>query len=562
MANVNADIVIYGGSLSGVAATAKAAANTASNKTLALIVPDPVDHNGSGSCLGSIATIGGQNFFDVGWWTAPGTTNNRDCPHRGTFAWWFGQMGQHYNTAALANLLRSDLKKYEPRLTIYYGYDITRVNWTAPANITSVQIQQIDRDAKGIVQWNHTDSVTTITGSVFIDASESGRLTQLSNFGGTVGRYDWPSTYLDADERGPSGIGHQQAATLMFKVRGINRTVTVDATFSDTDMNGVYSGTGGVEAYKTKKAILDFNNKYGPDGFALKPFNIAQDGPEGNTPMLEKEWWVNMLLVYNVDGRAYDRDYGTSIFPKMKDHYKTVDQAWVEAKSMLEKPEFLPALRSFPGFSQASLVLDNQKKPVVGQILYLRETIHSAQSSSARANGTENTNYAISTKEVELAGDRVEAGEDYTNNYKRRIGLNKYPIDINAYKFEDLKKDGQFVWGSNVAENVRGDLKKSLNPYYVPFDAIATNFMYNLLICGYAASISSAAWASARTLPNQCVLGDAAGIAAAYAVTNNKMPLTFGTDTDIRTIQATLKNSKARLDKESTYYPLPLKLST
>ena len=63
MATTTVDIVVYGGGFAGVAAAAKAAANTASNKTIALIVPDPVDHNGNGSCLGSIGTIGGQNFL-------------------------------------------------------------------------------------------------------------------------------------------------------------------------------------------------------------------------------------------------------------------------------------------------------------------------------------------------------------------------------------------------------------------------------------------------------------------------------------------------------------------
>ena len=65
MATTTVDIVVNGGGFAGVAAAAKAAANTASNKTIALIVPDPVDHNGNGSCLGSIGTIGGQNYFDI-----------------------------------------------------------------------------------------------------------------------------------------------------------------------------------------------------------------------------------------------------------------------------------------------------------------------------------------------------------------------------------------------------------------------------------------------------------------------------------------------------------------
>ena len=74
------------------------------------------------------------------------------------------------------------------------------------------------------------------------------------------------------------------------------------------------------------------------------------------------------------------------------------------------------------------------------------------------------------------------------------------------------------------------------------------NFVYNLLIPGYAASIASLGWAEARVLPNQCVLGDAAGVAAAYAVTNNKQPLNFG-NADIAKIQTTLTQSNALLNK-------------
>lgn len=87
-----------------------------------------------------------------------------------------------------------------------------------------------------------------------------------------------------------------------------------------------------------------------------------------------------------------------------------------------------------------------------------------------------------------------------------------------------------------------------VNPVYIPYDAIATNFVYNLLIPGYAASIASLGWAEARVLPNQCVLGDAAGVAAAYAVTNNKQPLSFS-NADITKIQATLTQSSAKLEK-------------
>ena len=130
------------------------------------------------------------------------------------------------------------------------------------------------------------------------------------------------------------------------------------------------------------------------------------------------------------------------------------------------------------------------------------------------------------------------------------MGLNYYGLDINAYKFEDLKRNGQYIWGHEVTEAVRSDIKfpDHVSPTYITYSAIATNFMYNLLIPGYAAGIASLGWAEARTIPNQCVLGDAAGVAAAYAVNNNIDPLNFGS-ADITAVQNTLKNSGALLEK-------------
>ena len=91
------DIVVYGGGFAGVAAAAKAAANTASNKTIALIVPDPVPHDGRGSCLGGLGTIGGQNYFDI-------RTKDGVLFTQGTFNWWYKQQGLFYSTDAMASM--------------------------------------------------------------------------------------------------------------------------------------------------------------------------------------------------------------------------------------------------------------------------------------------------------------------------------------------------------------------------------------------------------------------------------------------------------------------------
>ena len=538
-------IVVYGATMAGVAAAAKAAKN-APSATIHLIVPDPVDYNGNGCCLGAIGTVGGQNFFDIGWKDVLARTYYTN----GSFKWWCGQMGQHYNVDAMSDLLKRDLTKaeYGGRIKIHYAYDITGIGWES-SHITEVRLKRIFRDTDGTVKWDEKADTLTIAGDVFIDASESGRLTRMSNFGGTVGRYDWPASLLDSDERGSNGKARQQVATLMFKVKNFDRFKADDdeLTAGDKDNNGVYSATGDTRAYKTNTKILNFNNTHGPEGFALKPFNMAQDGPGSD------EWWVNMLLVFNVDGRAYNRDLtgDTSyLFPSdMRSDYKTVDDAWVAARKVLDYPDFLPALRSFLGFEGADLVRDKNGDPVVGNSLYLRETIHSAFSSSDRANGTEDTNYALSAKDFWNPGATKNTGND-SRHYAKRMGLNYYGLDINAYKFEDLKQNGQYIWGHEVTEAARSDIKfpEHVSPTYITYSAIATNFVYNLLIPGYAAGIASLGWAEARTIPNQCVLGDAAGVAAAYAVNNNIDPLNFGS-ADITAVQNILKNSGALLEK-------------
>ena len=552
----NKSIVVYGGTLAGVAAAAKAAGHVDLDKTdITLIVPDPVDHNGNGVSLGVLATVGGQNYFDI-----------RDAAKytKGSFAWWYSQMGEYYSIQDLSDLLKKDLTKpeFKGKINILYGYDIKSIGWGAPANITKVNLCQIEQDSDGRVVWG--TKTCTVAGDVFIDASESGRLTHLSNFGGTTGRYDWPANKLDADERGTSGKARQQVTTLMFKIKGIKKEVLKEEDDNGKTVDGitmnaygdkkVWGANGGKAAYADPtKAIYQFNEKHRAEGIAIKPFNMAEDGKNSN------EWWINTLLVFNVDGRAYNRDKGTSVFPKdMRSDYKTVDDAYVLAKKVLEYPDFLPALRSFPKFENVELVKDSKGKPVVAKTLYLRETIHSAQSSSAtaRANGSEDTNYALHAQDFWDSGATKSTGTD-KRNYAKRVGLNFYWLDINAYKIEDLKDNsGTYIWGKPITGKVREDIKNKgnkkfptvVNPVYIPYDAIATNFVYNLLIPGYAASIASLGWAEARVLPNQCVLGDAAGVAAAYAVTNNKQPLSFS-NADITKIQATLTQSSAKLEK-------------
>lgn len=567
-----ADIVIYGGTFAGVAAAAKAAAS-APNKQVVLIVPSVTStHIKKGTVLtnevlGGLGTAGGQNYMDI-------RKYNNVLPEGGTFKWWFDSVGSFYSPKTLSELMKNDLIKYDvtsgtvsKNLTIEYGYDVEDVAWqSSPYKLTSVTARKLLRAATGYIAWDSTTTRKIITGAVFIDASDDGRLARLANFGGSVGRRDWPVSKLtDTFETGAGVAGHQQAATLMFKVKDFAPTENPGSSSGLTE-SGLRGSYGGIAAYTAASgAVRAFNEGDGKTyGYALKPFNVAE--AEKNSG----QYWVNALLIFNVDGRACERDRLTSFPADFRTGAKTVDEAWVGARKFLKDniavtSQFMKALRSFPGFANATIVTDNgltTGNPIVGDALYLRETIHVA-GTGAKNNGTENTNYALTATACHKAGTSSSTGSD-TGNYATRIGLGYYLTDINAYRREDLLKAGteattkEYIWGSDVALKLRSDMSVSpylidssspQNPVYVPFSAILNPYVSNMLVPGYAANMGSFAWAEMRVLPNLAMMGDAAGVAAAYAANNNKAPFNF-VQADITAVQNTLKTTYgARLDK-------------
>lgn len=537
MATYNADIVIYGGSMAGVAAAAKAAAN-APTKRIVVIVPDT-----SGK-LGGLGTVGGQNFFDRR--TYEGTD-----PQGGTYAYWFSKFGRFYGTAQMAAELAKDLEQYQTtpdRMRILFARDIEDYGKTlSPFRITSLALRSIYRDAEGLHRWGTETDV--VTGSVFIDASDDGRLARLVNFGGTTGRYDWPADRLDADETTSPGRGRQQAATLMISMTNIEFNVpTTDHMEWVTDeRTGTRGIAGGWYTYQDNPVVRAFNDKYGPLGYAIKPFNAAQDGP--GSP----HYWVNILLTFNVDGRVYTRDEGFWRYPTDKrPEYKAVDRAWVDTRNFIKNtPEFMNAVRQFPGMRNAQLMDDGYGYPVVGEVLYLRETIHNSIDATRRAPGTENSNYQITTSEAVNAGAGPGVGSDQ-GNYASRVALNFYQSDINGYKFTDLRDpNGYYRLGSEITRNLRPDIgiTSPTNPVYVPYQALTTNYVANLLNPTYAISTPAYAWAEIRVLPNLIANADAAGVAAAHAANIGKDPLYF-TQTDIASVQNTLvTTANAKLEK-------------
>lgn len=578
-----ADIVVYGGGLAACAAAWKAA-SFAPDKRVALVVPYTARR------YGGLATVGGQNFWDVRYWARDGL-----LPQGGSFSRWFSHTGPFYSTEELAELIASDLGKL-PNLVTFWGLDITAV-YADPGGkrLKALALQPLERGPEGYLHWKGEE--TLLKAEQFIDASEDGRLSFLSGSIVTVGRADWPAAFLPEAEVKSSwvasqgekeaaphlpperlgfaqrvlqlagykevlpevasaegrGVARQQAATLMFKVKGVRPGDYKDMVFI-LSPQGVWGAYGGVRTYTENPVVNRFNRTFGPKGFALKPLNAAQDGR--NSP----EWWVNALLIFNVDGRAHFRDRGSKRYPsnKLPGSLET-DEAWVAARQLLLKPDFINALRQFPGFEGAELVKDPFGQPVTGDILYLRETVHHLCPGWEADGRSGEGDYAVTAAEAYLAGRGPGDGAD-SGNYVNRIGLGFYWLDINAYRFEDLQGEGGiFRWP--VTSYLRPDFGQSTpgfkarpeNPVYLPFEAILSPRFTNLLVPGVAASISSLAWAELRVLPNQAVLGDAAGVASAYALQQGQDPGTWGPEEIANVRRVLVEKYGARVDKEGFF---------
>lgn len=529
------DVVVIGGGFEGCAA-ARSAAAAAPDKKVLLVVTEPVQQ------LGGIGTVGGQNFTDIRLWKGQVVT-------QGSFGGWYAKAGQFYNTYRMSQIIKEDLKQFA-NLTVLYAYDLEYVT-VKNNSITQITLRNIFRKSSGEIAWG--PGVEKVRGQIYIDASVDGRLTRLSGNEVSVGRADWPAELLPKEEK--ETVARQQAATLMFQVKGV-KTPAKAARIADweftRDAKGSWGLAGGKQAFLSDPEVVAFNSKYGPRGFAIKPINAAANGKDNDT------WWVNCLLAFDVDARAHRRDKGSQRYPNGSlPGQLTTDQAWVEAREFLQNQEFIDVLRQFKiqdpvsgewyGFGDAELVRDKSGLPVVGDILYIRESAHSPLSGKIGP-GTENNNFAIATRETQMASPNP-TGPD-AENYAGRIGLGYYMMDINAFVPEDLRASGSYDWP--VTKHLRPDWQRDggqpKNPVYLPLEALFPVKTANLLVPGYAAGISSFAWAELRVLPNLSVLGDAAGVAAARSLAEKKTPKQFDRE-DIAWVQEKLQQLGVRLDK-------------
>lgn len=497
-APLSGDVVIYGGSFAGCAAARQAAGHLPEDRNIIMIVPE--------SALGSIGTTGGQNFFDIRKWQGKLVT-------QGNFLDWFNAFGQGYPTESMANLLYSSIIEHnKEKVKFLFGYEIEEVSFDKSGKtITGLTVRPVRRDLNTLaIRWS--GKPRQVFGSIFIDASDTGRLSRLSGIPLSPGRADWSSD------------GHQQAAGLMFKVTDIdhstansyrNPTTGNSDFYYFRDLDGSMLGWGGSNYIREDPVIVDYNDS--STRFSIKGYNIAEDSPG--------EWWLNILLIHGVNGMMQEIDRNTSRWPHInliEDGQISTDQAYRMALEELESPQFIKTLRSFPGFENLELVYGADGRPTAGEILYLRETAH-----AVNQDGT----FALTADAVRNPASKNNRGAD-SHLYSERIGLGLYYIDINGYK---------------KGEPIQ-TLEQPPSPHYIPFSSLISPAVDNILIPGYAQSTSSEAWASMRVIPNLAVCGDAAGVIAAYSIITNKTPSGLNNE-QLSTIQNYLISSAILLDK-------------
>lgn len=543
-------VIVYGGELPAVFAAAKASAElgaTETDRKVLLIVPYPQsvrrDANGTlrKECLlGGIMAAGGLNYWDD-------KEDDAGLYAQGSYYFFKEHLGQGFGCVEL-----SDYCKYTMAhrfVDVVYSADVCDYSFALnPRRILSVSVSPIVRDEEGRINWLDAAHVTKYSCDVLIDASTDGRIARKLTNACTVGRYDWPAAYLPPDEAAAANsVGRQQAATLMLKMRLPHPPRTQVVYYPDSGRAAALWTVA--EPYsRANGAIRAFNERFKSTArVMLKPVNAARDGRDSD------EWWVNGLLVFDVDGRAHDRDaMAKTVFQVTPDYgCRTTDAAWRETRAFVREraAEIENAFRSFDGFSDCELVRDENGEPVVGDILYIRETVHTAKVRSGRAHGSE-SNYEITKNEARKSGSAPLTGGD-RGNYAHRIGVAKYNCDLHPYQPSDLRSaDGAYLWGLDSAVKMRPDAVNPANPVYIPYEAICTSFAANLLIPGYAAGISSYAWGELRVFSHLSVLGDAAGIAAAYCCNHGVYPSELAKKpAHIRALQERIRAYHGRLEK-------------
>lgn len=513
------DIVVYGGEPGGVAAALSAARRSPAGTEVALVFPE--------GAPGGIATVGGLCAWERRQWTHAG---RRAEPQGGNYAVWLEEMGPIYKPGHFASVLVDDLAA--AGVKVFTAHEIEAVLTEAPAGrggrgggrsrsrkarsgppsaLAAVRIRPLEAGERGPV-LSETAEAVELQAKVFIDASSTGRLARLAGVRASVGRTDW------------NPDGRQMVASLLFAVENVDWDALVAAR--DPLEKAVW-GTAAEESPDGAHRTFWGGAHVASGDPVLAAFNDAHPGFRIGAPRAWEEehgvFWMSALLVYNVDARRRAYDAGTERDTEPVTMLsRDVDTAYREAKKLVGSSDLLGALRRFPGLESVRIA-GAGGSPRTGEVLFLRESAHSV--------GPKPDPFAVTIEDLTGAGAGVHDGMDQRHR-ARRIGLGFYWLESAGYT------EGEILRTTAAAAN----------PAHLPLDAILCPPVANLLVPGAAARIESRAWWALRTAPNLCVLGDAAGVAAAFSAREDIPVLRFG-NPEMAAVQNWLGGEGAILEK-------------
>lgn len=504
-----ADVVVYGGELAGVAAALCAARRAGDGAEVVLIFPE--------GAPGGIATVGGLCGWEHRYWTHGG---RRDLPQAGSFATWFSETGPIYSPGAFAAALSEELA--DAGVRVLAGYELEAVLPAGSAGgrggrsrkprpgpfagIAAVRVRPLAQEGPGPVLAGEPEE---IPGRIFIDGSATGRLARLAQVPLSLGRSDW-----NPDAR-------QMVASLLFAVENVDMGALAAA--HDAADKPLW-GTAALDTPAGTRRTFWGGAPIAAGDSVLAAFAAANPGFRIGAPRAWEEspgvFWVSALHVYNVDGRrrAYDATTDPETLPSTRD----IDTAYAEARALVGSSDLLGSLRRFPGLDEVRLV-ETAGAVRCGEVLCLRETVHAV--------GPAAQGFSVRVEDVTGAGAHAHEGMD-ARHHARRIGLGFHWLENAGYTHGEVLRT----------------TAAAANPTYLPLDCVLVPPVTNLLVPGYAARMESRAWWALRAAPNLCVLGDAAGTAAAFALHEGVDVLHFG-HPEMAAVQSWLTTDGARLDK-------------
>ncbi len=126
--------------------------------------------------------------------------------------------------------------------------------------------------------------------------------------------------------------------------------------------------------------------------------------------------------------------------------------------------------------------------------MYVRETVHASQDRETIGNETENNNYAVTN----ITAIMPPSDEKDNPNNRQSIGFNFYESDIHPFKKDDYIDENdskKYICGHLSYRKIRKDMNdpnypldknSPTAPAFIPYSALITKYVKNLLIPGYA----------------------------------------------------------------------------